>query len=311
MLALLGPIAAGEARAYPDAWLPTGYTATIFADDLFEPRGMALATCTGGGQHLLVIERGDVSRVTALWDEDGDGASGAGERAVIADSASGLNHGIALYNGYLFASSDTEVYRWPYQACQKTKVGAHITVVVNMNADGRGGAPRGHKTRTLAFSPTGRLFISVGSYANVDDDDERSRIRYVDGVASSDDPAAAEFLSLPTHATGLRNEVGLAFDADNVLWGVENGADNLYRADLGGRIHNDNPGEELNRFGGADFVEGDFYGYPQCWSEYKLSQHSDRAGGAGTQWAWPSFMPDTTDEWCRENAVPPMLVMQV
>lgn len=35
-------------------------------------------------------------------------------------------------------------------------------------------------------------------------------------------------------ADGLRNEVGLAFDSYSDLWGVENGADNLYRSDLGG-----------------------------------------------------------------------------
>ena len=42
-------------------------------------------------------------------------------------------------------------------------------------------------------------------------------------------------------ADGLRNEVGLAFDSHGVLWGVENGADNLVRDDIGGDIHNDNP----------------------------------------------------------------------
>ena len=60
--------------------------------------------------------------------------------------------------------------------------------------------------------------------------------------------------------------MGLAFDAFGVLWGVENGADNLFRNDLGGDIHDDNPvsrvsvgrplltmkptfqAEELNRF---------------------------------------------------------------
>ena len=30
---------------------------------------------------------------------------------------------------------------------------------------------------------------------------------------------------------------------DGILWGVENGADNLNREDLGGDIHNDNPAE--------------------------------------------------------------------
>lgn len=47
------------------------------------------------------------------------------------------------------------------------------------------------------------------------------------------------------YAIGLRNEVGIRFDKDGRLWGVENGMDNLFRADLGGDIHQNNPGEEL------------------------------------------------------------------
>jgi hypothetical protein len=35
---------------------------------------------------------------------------------------------------------------------------------------------------------------------------------------------------------GLRNEVGLVFDADNNLWGVENSADNLSRVANGQTI---------------------------------------------------------------------------
>ena len=86
-------------------------------------------------------------------------------------------------------------------------------------------------------------------------------------------------------ADGLRNEVGLGFDSSGLLsttpilllfcdsriqcsrlpgllWGVENGADNLNRADIGGDIHNDNPAEELNSFPEANF--GKFYGSHHC-----------------------------------------------
>lgn len=48
-------------------------------------------------------------------------------------------------------------------------------------------------------------------------------------------------------APGTRNENGLRFDAAGKLWGVENGMDNLNRADFGGDIHNANPGEEVVR----------------------------------------------------------------
>ena len=61
-------------------------------------------------------------------------------------------------------------------------------------------------------------------------------------------------------ANGLRNEVGVRFDSAGRLWGVENGVDNLYRADLGGDISNDNPAEELNYFGYPN-EGGLFYGY--------------------------------------------------
>ncbi len=81
---------------------------------------------------------------------------------------------------------------------------------------------------------------------------------------------------------GLRNEVGLAFDANGILHGVENGADQLNRPDLGGDIHNGNPAEEMNRF---NRPAGTHYGYPYCFSTHNLAGYSPN-----TQFAWPSFL---------------------
>jgi hypothetical protein len=39
--------------------------------------------------------------------------------------------------------------------------------------------------------------------------------------------------------------VGIRYDLQGRLWGVENGVDNLARSDLGGDIHENNPGEEM------------------------------------------------------------------
>ena len=297
-----------------DARLPSGFGAHPFATGLREPRGLAL----GPTGDVLVVERGGVSRVTALWDADGDGVSGPSERAVIASSASGLNHGVAVHGGFLFASSDTTVYRWPY-AGERRDVGGHAVVINNINAEASDelGGRRGHTTRTLRFdNATGRLFVSVGSYGNVDADDFRSRIRFFDGLAVEGSAAPAtpiNFATAPTWARGLRNEVGLAFDGSGVLWGVENGADRLVHATMGD-VHNDNPGEELNRFppppdesvlaDGPDAAP--FYGYPWCFSEYKLP--AAYAKGATAQWSWPNS--GKSDAWCEANALRPELVMQ-
>ena len=273
-----------------DARLPSGFGAHPFATGLREPRGLAL----GPTGDVLVVERGGVSRVTALWDADGDGVSGPSERAIIASSASGLNHGVAVHGGFLFASSDTTVYRWPY-AGERRDVGGHAVVINNINAEASDelGGRRGHTTRTLRFdNATGRLFVSVGSYGNVDADDFRSRIRFFDGLAVEGSAAPAtpiNFATAPTWARGLRNEVGLAFDGSGVLWGVENGADRLVHATMGD-VHNDNPGEELNRFppppdesvlaDGPDAAP--FYGYPRCFSEYKLPAAYAKGATAGS-----------------------------
>ena len=141
-----------------------------------------------------------------------------------------------------------------------------------------------------------------------DDDSRRSRIRRTEALPGATLPSAGlDFGTLEVFADGLRNEVGLAFDAHGVLWGVENGADNLARADLGGDIHNDNPGEELNRF--PESQAGEHWGYPFCWSEFVLP--SGRGQGQGTVWAWPSFINDGThtDAWCRAHTNPSELSM--
>jgi hypothetical protein len=108
------------------------------------------------------------------------------------------------------------------------------------------------------------------------------------------------------------------FDKQGRLWGVENGIDNVFRADLGGDIHENNPSEELNLFfpelpgithsrsvllcsSGAGrnslidacfvVVVGLFYGYPYCWSQYNLTITGKPPG---TQWATDKFLHDGT-----------------
>ncbi|KAK3241797.1 hypothetical protein CYMTET_48467 [Cymbomonas tetramitiformis] len=135
---------------YPDAATASGLCVAQFAQGLQKPRGMWVAS----NEDVLVVER-DSSRVSVLWDGDGDGASSESERAVLAE-ATGLNHGIAVAFGSLYASSDTVVYRWAYTEGTRSHLGSPTTVVHSMNADGNGGAPQGHWSRTLAIDSQAR-----------------------------------------------------------------------------------------------------------------------------------------------------------
>jgi glucose/arabinose dehydrogenase len=261
---------------------------------LNKPRGLALAK----NNDILVSETG-YGQITALWDANNDGQSDSTERAVLAKQ-SGLNHGIAISvsGGYLYASSETDVYRWKYTAGNRTSLGTGEHVISNLPCCH-------HETRTLLFSPDETvLYVQSGSGSNNDPDPSHAEIRrwkVTSLSATAIDWSTGELL-----ASGMRNEVGIRFDATGVLWGVENGVDDVARSDWNiGDIHNDNPCEELNRFDVN--APGKFYGYPYCWSEFILP--SPPGKGAGTQWLHSDFANNAnySDAWCQNtnNVVPP------
>ena len=270
-------------QALANAVMPAGFCAFSLPITIDQPRSILALP---GGSDLLALERGTQS-VVLLQDTDDDGVPD--ERRVVA-IAPNINHGMAVHEGYLYGSSDTTVYRWPWDGNYIT--GSMQVVVNNINADGNGGAPQGHTTRTLAFDDAGRLYVSVGSMENVDPDSFRSRIRRFN-IDNATLPI--DFLTGEVYADGIRNGVAMAFDRHGVLWAADTGADNLQREDLGGDITNDNPAEELLRIP----EKGLNFGYPYCWTEYRLDEPYGL--GRGTAWAWPSFLDDdtVTDDDCR------------
>lgn len=261
----------------------------------------------GAARQLAIASNGDVfvnhGKISVLWDADGDGVSGPQERALFAQAPS-LNHGLAFDRAqrFLYASSDSTVYRFAYRKGQRTAAGAGEVVVRNIPG-------AGHSTRTLVFDSAGRLYVSVGSAGNVDTREPdlrmRSQIRRF-AIPEALPSGGIAYERGEVVARGMRNEVGLFMLPDDKLWGVENGRDNLGDADFGGDIHTDNPGEELNLI---DPARAAFYGYPKCWSELKLA----RGRGAGTQWADES-VPDElkqSDAYCQDPAQvqPPAYVL--
>ncbi|UPR02121.1 hypothetical protein HOP50_09g54460 [Chloropicon primus] len=309
-------------RRYSDqARVPRQLCVTRFASEgLHRPRGLLSSPRTGGD--VLVADigpgtgffttGGEGGRVIALRDRDGSGKIEEGEWVVLARK-SGLNHGLAVHGGYLFASTSDEVWRWPYSPGEWRDLGEGELVLTGMDQTGPPGpggplsSPLGHNTRTIIFDESGRLYVSVGSVANVDGDSYRSRIRRFQNLTEPNLAAGVvDFADGEVFADGLRNEVGLAWgdERQEVLYGVENGMDNLARSDLGGDIHEDNPAEELNAFPVSS--PGRYYGYPRCFTEFKLDH--ERAEGKGAQWG----LSESDDPYCKseENVVRPIHSMQ-
>jgi len=284
----LGSPLACDTPELPSATLPPGFCATVWASGLWGPRGIAVAA----NNDLLVVEA-LLRRISVLWND--------GKNSATLASASGLNHGIEIDgpNSFLYASSSTTVFRWKYSAGDRSDLGTATTVITGVPCCH-------HNTRTLRII-NNYLYVQSGSGSNVDSDSTHSQIRRF--PLSSLNGTSVSWLTGELFADGLRNEVGLRQDSNGNIWGVENGVDNLFRTDLGGDIHTDNPSEEVNLFA----QPGKFYGYPYCWSEFNLST-SVGGGNPGNQWVHSDFQNKGiyNDNWCKNqnNVARPKFNMQ-
>jgi glucose/arabinose dehydrogenase len=144
--------------------------------------------------------------------------------------AKGLNRpfGIAFYPPgpdpqFVYVGNTDEVVRFPYRTGDLEARGQYQPMVpLPGGGHLRGG---GHWTRDVAFSPDGRrMFVSVGSFSNVDDPDTHP--------AEKDRAAILEFTpagqDMKVFASGIRNAVGIAIaPGSGDLWASVNERDGL------------------------------------------------------------------------------------
>jgi glucose/arabinose dehydrogenase len=222
-----------------------------------------------------------------------------------------LNHGVAVSpdGRYLYASSMTTAWRWDYNSNAGTATNS-IVVIKNIST-------ASHSTRTLVI-PKNRgnlLVVSVGSDGNLDIASQhmgtqRAVVKVFD---MNNTPSGGHtFLTGGWQAGyGLRNEVGLVFDNDNNLWGVENSADNVNRIVNGQTtdIHIDNPAEELNFLGDVSVPNTKWYGYPVCFTVWDPSVIRDKTFQVGEQFM---IQPNSSfnDATCAQRSTPPRLSFQ-
>jgi glucose/arabinose dehydrogenase len=184
--------------------VPAGFSVKLFAKGLGGPRLMAVSP-----QGELFVTDIQKNRVVVLADKNRDGV--AEEQKVFAQGLN-LPHGIAFFKNWLYVAETGRVVRYAYRPGQV--VGAKPEVVVD------GLPPKGqHFTRTIAFGPDNKLYVSVGSSCNSckeENPDRATILQYnPDGSGKK------------IYARGLRNAVGLIFDAKGNLWATSNGRDHL------------------------------------------------------------------------------------
>lgn len=210
--------------------VPPGFKVNIFAENLDNPRWLAL---TPEGD-VLVTETKQ-NRIRLLRDTNQDGV--ADEIKTFADSKNGLNipFGMAFSPGYFFLGNTDEVRRYSYNNQQQlTGTGEKI-------AELPGGGYNQHWTRNVIVSPDNKkLYVSIGSKTNVSEENPpRASVQVMNLDGSNQQ----------TLASGLRNPVGLDFQPEtNELYTTVNERDGL--------------GDDLVPDYFTRIRPGEFYGWP-------------------------------------------------
>ncbi len=205
-----------------------GFEVELYAGDIPLARWLLL---TGAGDLLVARSRGGE---VMLLERDNDGDGHPDGRRVLLASLD-RPHGLAIHDGWLYVAEKTAVGRIRFDEKTGVATGKYQHLVTGLTGDGN------HVTRTIAFGPDGKLYLSQGSTCNLCEEKDQRRATM---MRFEPDGTRGEI-----YATGLRNSVGFDWAPwDGSLYATENSRDLL---------GDDFPPDELNRI-----ERGSFYGWP-------------------------------------------------
>lgn len=246
--------------------LPSNFVATKVTDGLGEAR------------HIAVTPGGDVYvKLSSL--HDGKGIffiQGAGADAQKTGFGNFTGTGMAIKNGYLYASSDEEVFR--YKLDENSKVidpdnpEKIITGLLNRHE---------HEAKAIALDNDGNIYVNIGAYSNdcqVEDRKKGSPAMNPCPILDSAggiwkfkaDKLNQTYGDGTRFATGLRNVVGINWNtATNTLFVMQHGRDQLH--DLFPNLYDVKQSAELPAECMYELHEGANCGWPYIY--YDEIQH--------------------------------------
>ena len=243
--------------------LSDGFRATVVADSTYK-----------NARHIVVNDNGDIyvktrgtqgNGVLALRDTTGDG-----KVDVMAEFSTVGGTGMDIYNGYLYASSTKEVFRYrlrPGQLLPDTTAEMVISEFPDQTS---------HADKPFTFDDSGNIYVNVGAPSNACQEQSRT-------VGSKgQDPCPQRDLQASIwrfkadqlgqtqqtdgyqYCTGIRNCVALDWDHQSgSLFAVMHGRDQL--SFLWPEYFDDKQSAELPAEEFLQISEGDDFGWPYCY----------------------------------------------
>ncbi|MGN6637646.1 MAG: PQQ-dependent sugar dehydrogenase [Mucilaginibacter sp.] len=256
-----------DAAANAGLTLPAGFKADMLIENI------------GGARHIAVTPQNEIYvRLRGL--ENGKGTlllHQNGDKAVVKASFGNFaGTGVALKNGYLYASSDEQVFRYKLNANNEVidpnKPELIVTGLISRHE---------HEAKAITLDNAGHLYVNIGAYSNACQVKDRQKGSPGQKGCPILDSAAGIWqfsASKPNqhyhdgirYATGLRNVVGLDWNRqDNQLFVMQHGRDQLH--DLFPQYYTAKQSAELPAECMYALKKGDNAGWPYMY--YDQIQH--------------------------------------
>ena len=270
--------------------LPDGFCASLVVDSLGPARHIAVAS----NGDIYVKTRSEEGGIAALRDTTGDFKADIIERfSDRTPMGSGIlwETGMAIHDGYLWASNTQSVYRWPMPKDGALVPEGEPEIVVS-------GFPEqeSHDSKSIAFDDNGHLYVNVGAPSNACQEQSRTpgspgldpcpQLERQAGIWRFSDDSLGQTQQEDgiRYAAGIRNVVGLDWNTeDGALYVMQHGRDqlntlwpDLYTAEENAEL----PAEEMLRL-----TEGANAGWPYCYYDWKQEKKvlAPEYGGDGQE----------------------------
>src|SRR6478672_9287419 len=202
--------------------LPAGFSASVINQDLGQPRHLVV---NKNGNIFIKLARAKDGGIVELNGKTGEKKTSFGDYG---------GTGIFIKKGYLYASSNTSIYRYKLNDLEEVAADAKPELIVHGLID------RGqHETKSIALDNDGNIYVNIGAYSNsCQEHDRENGSKGMDPCPILDSAGGiwqfkADKLNQTygegvRYATGTRNVVGLDWNNEvNELFVMQHGRDQI------------------------------------------------------------------------------------
>ena len=244
--------------------LPQGFTAVPIADSV------------GKNRHIAVNSNGDIYvKLNAL--KNGKGIivlrETGGKAKQVNTFGDFTGTGIAIKNGYVYATNNREVYRYKLNSKNEVDPSQKPEKIIT-GLVGR----RQHEAKTITLDNAGNIYVNIGAPSN------SCQVKDREKGSPGQDPCALldstggiwqfkadkpnqTYKDGTRYATGIRNAVGVEWnDEVNDLYATQHGRDGLFQ--MFPEMFNEEQGAELPAEEMLRVKKGSDFGWPYCYYDH-------------------------------------------